>query len=88
MKFEIKKSKNGQFYFNLLARNNKTVATSELYTRKENALNTAIADTIATQNVLLFALVLQLIPPITLGCFFDSAILSFLPLFKYHWSKP
>ena len=41
MKFEIKKSKNGQFYFNLLARNNKVVATSEMYTRKENALKTA-----------------------------------------------
>ena len=41
MKFEIKKSKNGQFYFNLLARNNKIVATSEMYTRKENALKTA-----------------------------------------------
>ena len=41
MKFEIKKSKNSQFYFNLLARNNKVVATSEMYTRKENALKTA-----------------------------------------------
>lgn len=41
MKFEIKKSKDGQFYFNLLARNNKVVATSEMYTRKENALKTA-----------------------------------------------
>ncbi|HZK00516.1 MAG TPA: DUF1508 domain-containing protein [Tissierellaceae bacterium] len=41
MRFEIKKSKNGQFYFNLLARNNKVVATSEMYTRKENALKTA-----------------------------------------------
>ena len=41
MKFEIKKSKDGQFYFNLLARNNKIVATSEMYTRKENALKTA-----------------------------------------------
>lgn len=41
MKFEIKKSKNSQFYFNLLARNNEIVATSEMYTRKENALKTA-----------------------------------------------
>lgn len=41
MKFEIKKSKDGQFYFNLLARNNKIVATSELYAREENALKTA-----------------------------------------------
>ena len=41
MRFEIKKSKDEQFYFNLLARNNKIVATSEMYTRKENALKTA-----------------------------------------------
>ena len=41
MKFEIKKSKDGQFYFNLLARNHEVVATSEMYTRKENALKTA-----------------------------------------------
>lgn len=41
MRFEIKKSKDGQFYFNLLARNHEIVATSEMYTRKENALKTA-----------------------------------------------
>ena len=41
MRFEIKKSKDGQFYFNLLARNHEAVATSEMYTRKENALKTA-----------------------------------------------
>ena len=41
MRFEIKKSKDGQFYFNLLARNHEVVATSEMYTRKENALKTA-----------------------------------------------
>lgn len=41
MRFEIKKSKNNQFYFNLVARNHEIVATSEMYTRKENALKTA-----------------------------------------------
>ena len=41
MRFEIKKSKDSQFYFNLLARNHEIVATSEMYTRKENALKTA-----------------------------------------------
>ena len=39
MRFEIKKSKNNQFYFNLVARNHEIVATSEMYTRKENALH-------------------------------------------------
>ena len=41
MRFEIKKSKNNQFYFNVVARNHEVIATSEMYTRKENALNTA-----------------------------------------------
>ena len=41
MKFEILKAKDGQFYFNLIARNHEIVATSEMYTRKENALKTA-----------------------------------------------
>lgn len=48
MKFEIKKSKDGQFYFNLLARNNKVIATSEMYIRKENALE--IANLIASES--------------------------------------
>ena len=41
MRFEIKKSKNNQFYFNVVARNHEVIATSEMYTRKENALKTA-----------------------------------------------
>lgn len=36
-KFVIKKSTNGQFYFNLKAGNGETVLTSETYTRKEAA---------------------------------------------------
>lgn len=34
MKFKIKESTNGQFYFILVARNGKTLMTSETYTRK------------------------------------------------------
>jgi len=30
-KFEIKKSKDGQYYFNLIAPNNEIIATSEMY---------------------------------------------------------
>lgn len=41
MRFEIKKSKNNQFYFNVVARNHEVIATSEMYARKENALKTA-----------------------------------------------
>ena len=37
--FEIRKSSDGQFYFVLQADNNEIVATSEMYTRKESALN-------------------------------------------------
>src|SRR5438105_5056950 len=37
--FEIKKSKNGQFYFNLKAANGETVLTSEQYTSKAGAKN-------------------------------------------------
>lgn len=37
--FEIKKSKNGQFYFNLKAGNGETVLTSEQYTSKAGAKN-------------------------------------------------
>lgn len=40
MKFEVKKSKNDQFYFNIVANNHEIIATSEMYTRKENALHT------------------------------------------------
>ncbi len=35
-KFEINKSKNGQFYFNLKAGNGQTIVTSETYTSKQN----------------------------------------------------
>jgi len=38
-KFELKKSKNGQFMFNLKAGNNKVILTSELYRDKAGALN-------------------------------------------------
>ncbi|HQR06326.1 MAG TPA: YegP family protein [Gemmatales bacterium] len=37
--FEIKKSKNGQFYFNLKAGNGEVVLTSEQYTSKAGAKN-------------------------------------------------
>ena len=40
MKFVIKKAKNGQFMFNLVASNGQIVATSEQYTAKASALKT------------------------------------------------
>lgn len=36
-KFEIKKAKDGQFYFNLKASNGKIILTSERYPEKRNA---------------------------------------------------
>lgn len=36
-KFEIKKAKNGQFYFNLKAANHEIILTSEMYTTKASA---------------------------------------------------
>ena len=36
-KFELKKSKDDQFYFNLTATNGQVIATSEMYTTKESA---------------------------------------------------
>lgn len=36
-KFEIKRAKDGQFYFNLKARNGEIILTSEMYTAKANA---------------------------------------------------
>lgn len=36
--FIVKKSSNGQFYFNLEAPNDKVIATSELYVTKQGAL--------------------------------------------------
>ncbi|MDA7950922.1 MAG: YegP family protein [Pirellulaceae bacterium] len=38
-KFELKKSKNDQFYFNLTAKNGQVIATSEMYTTKDAAEN-------------------------------------------------
>ena len=35
-KFEIKKSSNNQFYFNLKAGNGQVIVTSETYTTKQN----------------------------------------------------
>lgn len=40
MRFEINRARNGEFYFNLIARNHEIVATSETYTTKQNAQNT------------------------------------------------
>ena len=37
--FEIKKSEDGQFYFTLKAVNNEIIATSEMYTSKQNCQN-------------------------------------------------
>jgi len=38
-KFQIKKAKNGQFYFNLLAANAEVILTSEMYKAKTSAKN-------------------------------------------------
>jgi uncharacterized protein len=38
-KFQLKKAKNGQFYFNLLATNGQIILTSEMYTSKPSANN-------------------------------------------------
>lgn len=38
-KFEIKKSTNKQFYFNLKAGNGQVIVTSETYTTKQNCIN-------------------------------------------------
>ena len=35
-RFVIKRTKCGQFYFNLLASNNQIIASSEMYTRKQS----------------------------------------------------
>jgi uncharacterized protein YegP (UPF0339 family) len=40
MKFQLKKTSNGQFRFNLVAPNGQIVATSETYERKQSALDT------------------------------------------------
>lgn len=38
-KFKIKKSKDNQYYFTLQAANNEIIATSEMYTTKQNCKN-------------------------------------------------
>lgn len=38
-KFHIKKAKNGEFYFNLLAANSEIILTSEMYKAKASAKN-------------------------------------------------
>ena len=38
-KFELKKSANGKYHFNLKASNGQVVATSQMYESKESALN-------------------------------------------------
>lgn len=38
-KFEINRSNDGQYYFNLRAPNNEIIATSEMYTSKQNCEN-------------------------------------------------
>jgi len=40
MKFQIKKTSNGQYRFNLVASNGQVLATSETYTRKQSAKDT------------------------------------------------
>ena len=38
-KFELKKTKNSKFVFNLLARNGQVILTSEMYDSKASAVN-------------------------------------------------
>ncbi len=40
MHFEVKKTSNSQFMFNLVDANGQVVATSETYTQKQSALDT------------------------------------------------
>jgi len=40
VKFQIKKTSNGQYRFNLVASNGQVLATSETYTRKQSAKDT------------------------------------------------
>jgi uncharacterized protein YegP (UPF0339 family) len=40
MKFIIKRTRNKEFYFTLVATNNKVIATGETYKRKGSLLNT------------------------------------------------
>jgi uncharacterized protein YegP (UPF0339 family) len=41
MKIEVLKAKNGQWYYRIKSRNGKILCTSETYTRKTSAKNTA-----------------------------------------------
>jgi len=38
MRVKIKRASNSQYYFNVCANNSKIIATSELYTKKHNAV--------------------------------------------------
>ena len=38
-RFEIKKSRDGQYFFNLVAPNNEIIATSEMYMTKMSCVN-------------------------------------------------
>jgi uncharacterized protein YegP (UPF0339 family) len=38
-KFEINRARDGQYYFTLIAPNNEIIATSEMYTTKQNCQN-------------------------------------------------
>jgi uncharacterized protein YegP (UPF0339 family) len=40
MQFVIRRTSNGQFRFNIVARNGQVVATSETYSRKASAMST------------------------------------------------
>ena len=40
MRFEILRSSDNQFYFNIVSDNNQVVATSEMYTQKKSAAQT------------------------------------------------
>ena len=40
MRFEILKSADNQFYFNIVSDNNQVVATSEMYTQKKSSVQT------------------------------------------------
>lgn len=50
MHLKIKRAEDGQYYFILVARNGQTLMTSETYTRKANAMKSAvkIADQMGT----------------------------------------
>lgn len=43
MRFEILKSADNQFYFNIVSDNNQVVATSEMYTQKKSAVETILS---------------------------------------------